>query len=132
MYKQGLVALLLIASGTAVYAQLAVAKELKADSFKDKLEAYHGEAVLLDVRTPQEVSQGYIEGAKNIDFKADDFRSNITGLDKNKTYFVYCASGVRSGNASLVMVEMGFKSIYTLRGGLKAWIEEDLPLVKKE
>ena len=41
--------------------------------------------------------------------------------DKNKTYFVYCHSGNRSGNACNLMSEMGFEHLYNLSGGLTKW-----------
>jgi phage shock protein E len=131
MFKKIIFTSLIAIVSTGLFAQVAVVKELTASSFKEQL-ASSKKSVLLDVRTPQEMSQGFIEGAENVDFKSDDFRKKIAALDKNKTYFVYCASGIRSGKASLTMVEMGFKSVYTLRGGLNAWKEENLPLVKKE
>ena len=131
MHKTIISMFLFVAISTVSMAQLAVTKELKPQTFQKELEASK-EAVLIDVRTPEEVASGHIDGAENFDFRADDFRQKIGALDKNKTYFLYCASGKRSGQASLAMVEMGFKSIYTLRGGLNAWEEEKLPVVKKK
>ncbi len=73
---------------------------------------------LLDVRTPEEFSSGHIEGAVNIDFQHESFESEIKKLDVTKTYFVYCRSGNRSGQAISVMKSHGIKDIYELRGGL--------------
>ncbi len=55
--------------------------------------------VLLDVRTPEEYSNGRVRGAKNINFLADDFEEQVNKLDRKKTYYLYCASGNRSGKA---------------------------------
>ncbi len=89
------------------------------------------DAVLLDVRTPEEVRNGYLKGALNFDFKSPQFSILIEGLDKEKPYLVYCASGIRSGKAADLMREKGFKNVYTLEGGLNAWknekLETDLP-----
>lgn len=75
--------------------------------------------VIIDVRTPGEVSQGYIKGADLfIDFNGSDFEKKINELDKNKTYYVYCRSGARSGNASSYMVKNGFKDVYNITGGI--------------
>ena len=79
------------------------------------------DAVLLDVRTPEEVQTGYIKGAINMDFKRPEFKILIAGLDKEKPYFVYCLSGMRSGKAADLMRESGFTKVKTLDGGLKAW-----------
>ena len=80
-------------------------------------------AVVLDVRTPEEFAEGNIEGAINIDFKAPDFEQKIGELDKNKTYLVYCLSGIRSKKAADRMSELGFESLYVLNGGYSAWTE---------
>ncbi len=68
-------------------------------TFKDKVASAGANAVLLDVRTPEEVAEGIIPGAVNIDFRAPDFAEKIAELDKDKTYFVYCKVGGRSAKA---------------------------------
>lgn len=85
--------------------------------------------VILDVRTPEEYAEGHIENSVNIDFNADDFKTNINKLDKNKTYLVYCRSGNRSKKAIAVMKELGFKEIYNI-GGIMDWQKEGYPVVK--
>jgi len=79
------------------------------------------DAVLIDVRTAEELQEGYIKGALNMDFKAPEFKILIAGMDKNKPYFVYCLSGMRSGKAADLMRESGFTHVTTLEGGIKAW-----------
>ena len=93
---------------------------LAPDDFKSTL-ASKPDAVLVDVRTPDEFSEGIIEGAINIDFKDPSFGEKINALDKSKPYFVYCLSGKRSGDAAKQMDSLGFKSIYLLKGGYKDW-----------
>lgn len=75
-------------------------------------------AVLLDVRTPSEFSSGHIDKAVNIDFEDSSFVSEVKKLDTTKTYFVYCRSGNRSGQAISIMKSNGIKNIYELSGGL--------------
>jgi len=87
-------------------------------------------AVLLDVRTPEEVAEGIIPGARVLDFKATDFDQQIDSLDKSKTYFVYCASGGRSGKTVDLMKTKGFENVYGLDGGMGAWKAEGLETVK--
>ncbi len=93
---------------------------LAPDEFKSML-ASTPDAVLVDVRTPDEFSEGIIEGAINVDFKDPSFGEKINALDKSKPYFVYCLSGKRSGDAAKQMVSLGFKNIYLLEGGYKDW-----------
>ncbi len=89
-----------------------------------------GNAVLLDVRTPEEFKSGYIAGATNLDFNAADFSKQIAKLPKDKTYFIYCRSGNRSGKAMKMMAEGGFKKLRNLSGGVIDWSAEKLPLIK--
>jgi rhodanese-related sulfurtransferase len=76
---------------------------------------------LVDVRTPQEVAQGHLPNALNINIADADFQAKMGKLDKSKPIAVYCGVGGRSGRAAKMLSEMGFKKIYDLEGGLKAW-----------
>lgn len=98
---------------------------LNAEQFNDKVASG---AMLLDVRTPEEYSEGHLANSVNMDIKNPAFEENILMLDKSKSYAVYCASGVRSGKAADVMREKGFTSVFTLEGGIKTWKEKGLPL----
>ena len=73
-------------------------KNISAEKFK-KLQEENPDAVVLDVRTPGEVRQGKIPGAKNLELTGKNFREEIQKLNKNKVYLVYCRSGARSGQA---------------------------------
>ena len=86
--------------------------------------------VIIDVRTPEEFAEGYIENAVNIDFYAETFRDELNKLDKDKTYFIYCRSGNRSGSALDIMAELNFREVYNLSGGITAWGREELPTTK--
>lgn len=70
--------------------------------------------ILLDVRTAEEYSSGYIPNSVNIDVLSPDFKSKIELLDKNKEYLIYCRSGNRSTIASSIMATNGFIKIYNL------------------
>lgn len=85
--------------------------------------------VIIDVRTPEEFAEGYIDGAQLIDFKAADFRDIISKLDRDVAYFVYCRSGNRSGQATAIMNELGFTNVYDLDGGIVAWAQAGAPVV---
>ena len=93
--------------------------DLDGKAFKQKFETTD-KAELIDVRTPGEFSSGSIPGAKNLDLMAPDFQSQVQKLDKDKTYFLYCRSGNRSGSAASLFEKLGLKS-YNLVGGIGAW-----------
>ena len=111
----------------AVFAQ-AVNEPIKPSDFKTKMEA--ADVVVLDVRTDAEVAGGVIPGAKQLDFKNENFEVNLNSLDKRKTYLVYCAAGVRSAKAATIMKEKGFTKVYSLDGGIEAWTDAGFKLGK--
>ncbi len=79
-------------------------------------------AVLLDVRTQDEVEEGKIPNSIHIDiYKGQGFIDEIEKLDKSKNYFVYCRSGNRSGQACAVMSQLGFECTNNLLGGFMEW-----------
>jgi len=92
-------------------------ENVSADAFK-KLFDEHPNAVILDVRTKEEFKQGAIRGAVNLDLIGGSFKQEIAKMDKDKTYFVYCRSGNRSGQACKLMGDLGFKNLYNLSGGI--------------
>jgi rhodanese-related sulfurtransferase len=78
--------------------------------------------IIIDVRTPGEVAEGYIPGAKLfMDYNGGKFDAAYKTLDTSKTYIVYCRSGMRSSNASNQMIQSGFKKVYNLSGGINNW-----------
>jgi thioredoxin 1 len=95
------------------------AYKLDVTSFETMLEK-NNQAILLDVRTPEEYAGGYIRNAVLMNFY-DDFNSKTKDLDKSKTYFVYCKAGPRSTSAAATLREQGFKEVYELAGGIMAW-----------
>ena len=86
--------------------------------------------VIIDVRTPKELADGYIENVLNIDFYSETFRDELDKLDKDKTYLIYCRSGNRSGKALDIMAELNFTEAYNMLGGIIEWNAEGLPTVK--
>ncbi|SHJ23715.1 rhodanese-like domain-containing protein [Aquimarina spongiae] len=79
-------------------------------------------AVILDVRTEEEVEDGYIPNMINIDIrKGQGFLDEVGQLDKSKNYYVYCRSGGRSAQACTLMDQMGFGTTYNLLGGFMNW-----------
>ncbi len=85
--------------------------------------------VIIDVRTPEEFNQEHIQGASNIDFYSDNFKEELSNLDKTKTYVIHCRSGSRSAQALEMMKQLGFREVYNM-GGIIQWKEKGLPTVK--
>ena len=86
--------------------------------------------VILDVRTPAEFAAGHIENAILVDYEAPSFRSEVNKLDKSKTYLVYCRTARRSGEAVVIMQELGFQRLYDMSGGIVEWNNAGYPVIK--
>ena len=76
-------------------------------------------AVLLDVRTPQEYREGHIPGSKNVPLQTlDKVRSVVE--NKDAELFVYCYSGARSRQATVMLQHMGYTKVQNI-GGIAAY-----------
>ena len=76
-------------------------------------------AVLLDVRTPQEYGEGHIPGSKNVPLQTlDKVRSVVE--NKDTELFVYCYSGARSRQATEMLQHMGCTNVQNI-GGIAAY-----------
>lgn len=85
--------------------------------------------VVIDVRTPAEFASGHLEGAVNIDVQSADFDARISELDADGTYFVYCRSGNRSGQAIARMQSLGFGDMTNGGGVENASAVSGIPIV---
>jgi phage shock protein E len=80
--------------------------------------------IIIDVRTADEFKGGHIPNAINMDYYYPDFKSDVGKLDRNKQYLVYCRTGIRGVEATRVMVDLGFKGVDNLSGGIVQWIQD--------
>ncbi len=86
--------------------------------------------VIMDVRTPQEYAEMHLPGATNTDYRAENFKDELEKMNKEKSYLIYCRTGVRSSEAYKIMTTIGFNKVYNLQGGITKWMEEGNPVVK--
>ena len=98
-------------------------------AFNDSIHSVEN-AIVLDVRTPEEYSKGFIANAKNVDIRGEDFKNVIDKMDKDKPYYVYCLSGGRSSTAIDYMVKSGFNHVYELKSGMMGWRNQKLPVTE--
>ena len=84
------------------------------------------DAILLDVRRPEEIAVERLENSQSIVFD-DSFETKLDDLEQ-KPLFVYCASGKRSAKAAAILRGKGYKNVYELEGGLGAWKDAGLTL----
>jgi sulfur-carrier protein adenylyltransferase/sulfurtransferase len=95
-------------------------RSLESDEAKQYLaEHSEGSYTLLDVRQPGEYEIEHIAGAKLIPLTR--LKDTYDQLDLDKPVLTYCAIGGRSQAASQLLAGLGFKEVYNLRGGIRAW-----------
>lgn len=95
--------------------------DLTQTEWREKLEN-DTNAAIIDVRTEQEIEEGYIPNALHIDiYQGQEFLNKIQELDKSKNYYIYCKSGGRSAQACAIMNQLGFDHAYNLLGGFSEW-----------
>lgn len=81
---------------------------------------------ILDVRTPQERSQGYIAGSQLIPI--DSVERRLAEIPKNRPIIVYCAVGSRSRAVAQGLSRLGYPEVYNLRDGIVGWSRNGYPV----
>ena len=95
---------------------------MNLDQIKWASESVETNNIILDVRTPEEFSEGYIANATNLNiYDANTFMSKIQSFNKENNYYIYCKSGARSAQACQIMGQLGFSNVYNLLGGITNW-----------
>ena len=88
------------------------------------------DALIVDVREPNEFAAGHVLGAKNLPL----VRLEASGADlakkKERPLIVYCDGGERSAKALATLKKQGFTRVANLSGGLGAWQQAGLPVEK--
>ena len=86
--------------------------------------------LILDVRDAAEFAAGHISGAKNIPVAELAGRMKELEKFKDKPVLVHCQKGMRAKTACGILKAQQFTQLNNLQGGLDAWVEAKLPLVK--
>jgi rhodanese-related sulfurtransferase len=88
------------------------------------------DALVLDVREPEDFGKGHILHARNVPLSQLETRAGDLQKHKTKPVIVSCENGSRSGGAASALRKRGFEKVYTLAGGLTAWQGAGLPVEK--
>lgn len=83
---------------------------------------------LLDVRTPKEYGEGFIENSVLIPLS--ELESRISEIPGDKPIIVYCRSGNRSAQAAEILIKNNFNQVYNMMGGITEWVKRGYPLIK--
>lgn len=91
--------------------------DVSISEFKKMLKEDPG--IIIDVRTKGEYDEGHLKKTDLLyDYRENDFEDKIDQLEKDKTYYLYCRSGNRSGKAARMMRKKSFENVYNI-GGFK-------------
>ncbi|MCX5787189.1 MAG: rhodanese-like domain-containing protein [Elusimicrobia bacterium] len=85
---------------------------------------------ILDVRSEGEFAQGHLERAVLIPIQQLPGRLQELPAEKRANILVYCAMGGRSAVAASLIKARGYASVHDLSGGIRAWENAGLPVVK--
>jgi rhodanese-related sulfurtransferase len=92
----------------------------------DALERRAPDAVVLDVREPEEYAQGHVPGALSL--PQADLASRLDGVPRDHLLYTICHSGRRSLNAARFLKQTGYSEVLNVRGGTEAWCMAGKPL----
>jgi len=89
----------------------------------------HSDAIVVDIRNTSQFTEGHIIGALSIPL--EEIKDKWKKLEKFKSQpvVIVCMSGTDSPRAASLLTEQGF-SVRILAGGIRAWLDADMPLVK--
>ncbi len=105
---------------------LKVIKQVTPKQAKEMIDK--GGVIVLDVRTTREYKKGTIPGALHISRGLLEFKVTKAITDPNQKIIVFCAKGGRGALATKTLMEMGYKNVYNLKGGIKAWKAAGYPV----
>ena len=129
----------LLAGAAAILAVLTLVIELRergrgSNSLApaDAVRLVNSGAVIVDVRDTSEYNAGHIIDARNIPAKELGERADSLKKFKEKPVIVVCETGMSAGNAVKALRALGFTKVTALKGGLRSWRQENLPLIVKK
>ena len=124
-------------AAAAILAVLAIVIELreraKGSSMigaPDAVRLVNAGALVVDVRDTKDYEAGHIIDSRSIPAGEIATRAETLKKYKEKPVVLCCESGFTSASAAKTLRAQGFNKVATLRGGLRSWRQENLPLIK--
>jgi phage shock protein E len=89
--------------------------DISPQKFSEMVNSNRG--IIIDVRTDEEYKNGHLAMADHqFNLMDGEFESKLDSLSKDETYYLYCRTGNRSGQAARLMKENGFENVYNVGG----------------
>ena len=87
---------------------------------------------LIDIREDNELLSGKINSAQHIGRGVLEKNIEANAPNREEEIILYCAGGVRSVLGCKSLQDMGYKKVYSLRGGIAEWINADFSRVPND
>ena len=119
----------------AVFALLAYEIRLKSQGLlsvgvQDAVRLMNKGAVIVDVRSEGEFASGHVVNARNVPLAQIQSDADTLKKQRKKTLLTVCDTGLASSRAAGVLRKAGYENVFSLKGGLRAWQQDNLPMVK--
>lgn len=89
-----------------------------------------GQAMLIDLRPTADYDRGHIRGARHLTPTQVDPDAKDLQRYKEQPVLLYCQAGMNSGEVAARLIKAGYAKVYSLKGGIAAWLAEQLPVEK--
>lgn len=89
-------------------------------------------AAVVDVREPAAWAAGHIVNSRNHAAAALKDNPELLAKQRKKALLLVCDTGMSSARAAAELRKQGYEQVLSLRGGLNAWRQENLPVVREE
>lgn len=97
-------------------------------TFEFTRELNRGDALLIDLRPGADFDKGHIRGARHLTPSQVDPTAKDMLRFKDATVLVYCQAGMTSVDVAERLLKAGYAKVYSLKGGIGAWVQDQLPL----
>jgi rhodanese-related sulfurtransferase len=97
-------------------------------TFEFTRELNRGDAMLIDLRPGADFDKGHIRGARHLTPSQVDPTAKDLLKFKDATVLVYCQAGMTSVDIAERLLKAGYAKVYSLKGGIGAWVQDQLPL----
>jgi rhodanese-related sulfurtransferase len=87
-------------------------------------------ALVLDLRGKELYDAGHIGDARNVPVAELASQAETLKKWRDKSVITYCDSGANGANGARTLMKLGFTKVFSLQGGLNAWVKDNLPLAK--
>jgi len=123
---------LIIISGVLLFFPKVLSRDNKVLGSKEVTLLINREpAMLVDVRSEADFRAGHITNAINIPLDQIEVQINKITSNSKKNIIVYCQKGVRSAQAFRLLNKLGLPKLFTIEGGLDAWLKNNLPIIEE-